>query len=128
MSGDSRKSWWRRLSRRGRGAGVVPGRSADRLTKSVFETALEADAGEYLGYDKYDSMGRNGGNSWPALGVAVSGQRCYLGEPDCRFPGCSVRRVKRSPFASRCAAPASLVRPPEAAPEKPTGRRFALPP
>ena len=33
------------------------------LTKSVLETALEAEMTEHLGYDKHDSMGRNGGNS-----------------------------------------------------------------
>ncbi|MCA1836883.1 MAG: IS256 family transposase [Actinobacteria bacterium] len=34
-----------------------------RLTKSVLETALEAEMTEHLGYDKHDAMGRNGGNS-----------------------------------------------------------------
>ena len=34
-----------------------------RLTKSVLETALEAEMSEHLGYDKHDPMGRNGGNS-----------------------------------------------------------------
>jgi transposase-like protein len=34
-----------------------------RLTKSVLETALEAEMTEHLGYDKHDPMGRNGGNS-----------------------------------------------------------------
>jgi putative transposase len=34
-----------------------------RLTKSVLETALEAEMTGYLGYDKHDPMGRNGGNS-----------------------------------------------------------------
>jgi transposase-like protein len=33
------------------------------LTKSVLETALEAEMTEHLGYDKHDPMGRNGGNS-----------------------------------------------------------------
>jgi putative transposase len=33
------------------------------LTKSVLETALEAEMSEHLGYDKHDAMGRNGGNS-----------------------------------------------------------------
>ncbi len=33
------------------------------LMKSVLETALEAEMTEHLGYDKHDSMGRNGGNS-----------------------------------------------------------------
>ena len=34
-----------------------------RLTKSVLETALEAEMSQHLGYDKHDPMGRNGGNS-----------------------------------------------------------------
>jgi transposase-like protein len=34
-----------------------------RLTKSVLETALEAEMTEHLGYAKHDPMGRNGGNS-----------------------------------------------------------------
>jgi putative transposase len=34
-----------------------------RLTKSVLETALEAEMTEHLGYDKHDPMGRNGANS-----------------------------------------------------------------
>lgn len=34
-----------------------------RLTKSVLETALQAEMTEHLGYDKHDVMGRNGGNS-----------------------------------------------------------------
>lgn len=33
------------------------------LMKSVFETALEAEMTEHLGYDKHDPMGRNGGDS-----------------------------------------------------------------
>jgi len=42
---------------------VVPGGLLTGLTKSVFETALEAELSEHLGYDKHDPMGRNGGNS-----------------------------------------------------------------
>lgn len=33
------------------------------LTKTVLETALEAEMTEHLGYDKHDPMGRNRGNS-----------------------------------------------------------------
>lgn len=33
------------------------------LTKSVVETALEADLSDHLGYDKHDPVGRNGANS-----------------------------------------------------------------
>lgn len=34
-----------------------------RLTKQVFETALEEEMAEHLGYDKHDPVGRNHGNS-----------------------------------------------------------------
>jgi transposase-like protein len=33
------------------------------LTKTVLETALEAEMSEHVGYDKHDPAGRNGGNS-----------------------------------------------------------------
>jgi transposase-like protein len=33
------------------------------LTKSLFETALETEMTEHLGYDKHNPTGRNGGNS-----------------------------------------------------------------
>jgi putative transposase len=33
------------------------------LTKSVLETALDAEMSEHVGYDKHDPAGRNGGNS-----------------------------------------------------------------
>ncbi len=33
------------------------------LTKTVLETALDAEMSEHLGYDKHDPAGRNGGNS-----------------------------------------------------------------
>lgn len=42
---------------------VWPGGLLNRLTKDVLETALEAEMGEHLGYDKHDSAGRTGGNS-----------------------------------------------------------------
>ena len=35
----------------------------NQLTKRVFETALEEEMSEHLGYDKHDPVGRNGGNS-----------------------------------------------------------------
>jgi putative transposase len=33
------------------------------LIKTVLETALEEEMAEHLGYDKYDPLGRNRGNS-----------------------------------------------------------------
>jgi len=42
---------------------IGPGGLLTGLTKSVLETALEAEMSEHLGYDKHDPMGRNGANS-----------------------------------------------------------------
>src|SRR5215471_6195074 len=42
---------------------VGPGGLLSGLTKSVLETALEAEMSEHLGYDKHDPAGRDGGNS-----------------------------------------------------------------
>jgi putative transposase len=42
---------------------VGPGGLLTGLTKTVLETALEAEMAEHLGYDKHDPVGRNGGNS-----------------------------------------------------------------
>lgn len=42
---------------------VGPGGLLAGLTKTVLETALEAEMSEQLGYDKHDPAGRNGGNS-----------------------------------------------------------------
>lgn len=42
---------------------VGPGGMLTGLTKSVLETALEAEMSEHVGYDKHDPAGRNHGNS-----------------------------------------------------------------
>ena len=42
---------------------VGPGGLLTGLTKTVLETALEAEMSEHLGYDKHDPAGRNGENS-----------------------------------------------------------------
>jgi putative transposase len=42
---------------------VGPNGLLNQLTKSVLETALEAEMTEHLGYDRHDPAGRNGGNS-----------------------------------------------------------------
>jgi putative transposase len=42
---------------------VGPGGMLTALTKSVLETALEAEMTEHVGYDKHDPAGRNGLNS-----------------------------------------------------------------
>jgi transposase-like protein len=42
---------------------VGPGGLLTRLTKQVFETALEEEMSEHLGYDKHDPVGRNHANS-----------------------------------------------------------------
>jgi putative transposase len=36
---------------------------SNQLTKTMLETALEAEMSEHLGYDKHDPAGRTGGNS-----------------------------------------------------------------
>jgi transposase-like protein len=42
---------------------VGPGGLLTGLTKTVLETALDAELSEHLGYDKHDPAGRNSGNS-----------------------------------------------------------------
>ena len=42
---------------------VGPGGLLGQLTKSVLETALDAEMSEHLGYEKHDPQGRNSGNS-----------------------------------------------------------------
>jgi putative transposase len=42
---------------------VGPGGLLTGLTKTVLETALDAELSEHLGYDRHDPAGRNGGNS-----------------------------------------------------------------
>jgi len=42
---------------------VGPDGLLGQLTKSVLETALDAEMSEHLGYDKHDPAGRNRGNS-----------------------------------------------------------------
>ncbi len=42
---------------------VGPGGLLTGLTKTVLETALEAEMSEHLGYDKHDPSGRNRANS-----------------------------------------------------------------
>ncbi len=48
---------------RSEGVELGPGGLLTGLTKTVLETALEAEITDHLGYDKHDPMGRNGGNS-----------------------------------------------------------------
>jgi putative transposase len=42
---------------------VGPGGLLTGLTKTVLETALDAELTDHLGYDKHDPAGRTGGNS-----------------------------------------------------------------
>jgi putative transposase len=42
---------------------VGPDGLLNQLTRTVLETALEAEMSEHLGYDKHDPAGRDGGNS-----------------------------------------------------------------
>ena len=47
---------------------VGPGGLLSGLTKTVLETALEAEMTEHLGYERHDRVGRDGGT--PATGLA----------------------------------------------------------
>ena len=42
---------------------IGPDGLLNQLTKTVLETALEAEISEHLGYDKHDPAGRGSGNS-----------------------------------------------------------------
>ena len=42
---------------------IGPGGPLTGLTRTVLETALEAETSEHLGYDKHDPAGRNWENS-----------------------------------------------------------------
>jgi transposase-like protein len=42
---------------------IGPDGLLNQLTKTVLETALEAEMSEHLGYERHDPAGRNGGNS-----------------------------------------------------------------
>jgi hypothetical protein len=56
----------RRLVDRARAEGLKltgEGGLLGRLTKVVFESALEGEMDDHLGYGKHDPAGRNGGNS-----------------------------------------------------------------
>ena len=56
---------------------VGPGGLLAGLTKTVLETALEAELTDHLGYEKHDPVGRNGANSrnGAPLRLAVDGVR-----------------------------------------------------
>jgi putative transposase len=56
----------RELVDRARAEGIAlvgPGGLLGGLTKQVIETALEVEMSDHLGYEAYDPIGRNGGNS-----------------------------------------------------------------
>ena len=59
---------------------IGPGGLLTGLTKTVLETALEAEITDHLGYDKHDPMGRNGGT--PA--TAPARRRCSPRSARCR--------------------------------------------
>ncbi len=52
---------------------VGPGGLLTGLTKTVLESALEAEMNEHLGYDKHDPSGRNGANSRHAYPLRSAG-------------------------------------------------------
>jgi putative transposase len=73
-----------------------------RLTKSVLETALEAEMTEHLGYDKHDPMGRKGGNS--RNGTRTKTVVTEIGPVDVEVPAIGTTVSHRSSCASGRAA------------------------
>jgi transposase-like protein len=59
---------------------VGPGGLLTGLTKTVLETALEAEMSEHLGYDKFDPAGRNG----RTRGTGRGRRRCSPRSGRCR--------------------------------------------
>ena len=60
---------------------IGPGGLLTGLTKTVLETALEAEITEHLGYDKHDPMGRNGAAT---PGTGLDRRRCSPRSARCR--------------------------------------------
>ncbi len=66
MNGMDQQQFAHALVAQARSEGVEligPGGLLTGLTKSVLESALEAEISEHLGYEQYDAAGRDGGNS-----------------------------------------------------------------
>jgi putative transposase len=57
------------------------------LTKTVLETALEAELSDHLGYDKHDRAGRNGGNSRNGIRTKRSSRRSARCRSTCLATG-----------------------------------------
>src|SRR5690348_13387933 len=72
---------------------IGPGGLLTGLTKTVLETALEAEITEHLGYDKHDPMGRNGGNS--RNGVRAKTVLTEVGPVEIEVPGTGTVRSSR---------------------------------
>jgi len=72
---------------------VGPGGLLTGLTKTVLETALEAEMAEHLGYDKHDAAGRNGGNS--RNGVRAKTVLTEVGPVEIEVPGTGTVRSSR---------------------------------
>jgi transposase-like protein len=72
---------------------VGPGGLLTGLTKTVLETALEAEIAEHLGYDKHDAAGRNGGNS--RNGVRAKTVLTEVGPVEIAVPGTGTVRSSR---------------------------------
>jgi transposase-like protein len=86
------------------------------LTKTVLETALDAEMAEHLGYDKHDAEGRNGGNS--RNGTRSKTMLTEIGPveievPRDRTPASTRRSSARANAAWRASARSSCPSPPE---------------
>jgi transposase-like protein len=77
---------------------VGPGGLLTGLTKTVLETALDAEMAEHLGYDKHDPAGRNGGNLRNGTRAKTVLPRSARSRSRC--PGTGTARPSRSPCAS----------------------------
>ena len=72
---------------------VGPGGLLTGLTKTVLETALEAEMSEHLGYDKHDAAGRDGGNS--RNGTRTKTVLTEIGPVEIEVPAIGTRALSR---------------------------------
>jgi putative transposase len=77
---------------------VGPGGLLGQLTKSVLETALDAEMSEHLGYDKHDPAGRGSGNS--RNGTRAKTVLTEVGPVEIEVRGTLSRRSSRRSSAS----------------------------
>ena len=87
---------------------IGPGGLLTGLTKTVLETALEAEMSEHLGYDKYALAGRNRGNS--RNGTRAKTVLTDIGPVEVEVPRDGTARSTPSSSASASAASTASTR------------------